>query len=328
MKLLLYLLICLIFLFTLSTFAQKERDMGIEFYKKGDYESAIKYLSLIESVNKKDGDFWYLLGMSYFKISRFNESRIALEKGVKLKPQNAEFRTTLAFANFEANRLKQAEKDAKKAIKLDPQNATAYYIRGLVFLRKGKYDNAVADADQSINLDRSKGDSYLLKSDAILYKFGIEYDKGGELAKIFEPLQKSIETLEACIANCSQDSALIKTQTRSDDLRVFYEYFLAQKNLGNNSNDDSNLTSLSLLKNPKANYTDSARQSQVQGTINLAVFFSKDGNTKKILALNQLSRGLTEQAIAAAKQIRFTPQMKDGKPVSVVKMVQYSFTLY
>src|SRR5215203_3036306 len=127
MKFSLHLLISLIFLSAIFIFAQKERDKGIEFYKKGDYESAIKYLSLVESVNKKDGDFWYLLGMSYFKISRFDASRRALEKAVKLKPQDSEFRTNLAFANLEAYRLKQAENEVKKAIKLDPQNAVAYY---------------------------------------------------------------------------------------------------------------------------------------------------------------------------------------------------------
>lgn len=326
MKKMIFIFITLILISTISIFAQKERDKGVEFYNNGDYESAIKYLSLVESVNKKDGDFWYLLGMAYFKLSQFNWSRIALEKAVKLKPQNSEFRTNLAFANLKANRLKQAEKDAKKAIKLDAKNAVAYYIRGLIFLQKGKFDNAIADADQAIIFDKSKENSYLLKSDAILYKFGIEYNKGAELTKIFEPLERSIENLETCIANCTDISALIKTKL--DDSRIFYDYFVEQKKLENHSNDDSNITQLSLIKKPRANYTDAARQNQIQGTINLAVFFSGDGNTKKILALTRLRHGLTEQSIAAAQEIKFTPQMKDGKPVSVVKIVQYTFILY
>jgi tetratricopeptide (TPR) repeat protein len=327
MKFSFYLVISLIFLSAISIFAQKERDKGIEFYKKGDYESAINYFSLVESVNKEDGDFWYLLGVSYLKISRFDESRRALEKAVKLKPQDSEFRRNLAFANLEAYRLKQAENEVKKAIKLDPQNGAAYYIYGLMFLRKRKFDLAIAEADQSISLDKRREDSYLLKSEAILYKFGLEPDRGAELAKMSEPLQRSIETLEACLTNCIGDNDLVKIHTKLDDLRIFYQYFLSQKNVDTNQ-DNTSITPLSLLEKPRVKYTDSARQAQVQGTISLAVFFSADGNAKKVLALNNLSHGLTEQAILSAEQIKFTPQMKDGNPVSVVKMVQYNFILY
>ncbi|MBX7170286.1 MAG: tetratricopeptide repeat protein [Pyrinomonadaceae bacterium] len=320
--------LCLVGLFillsVLAIFAQKERDKGVEFYNKGDYESSIKYLSLVESVNKKDGDFWYLLGMAYFKVSQFDLSRLALEKAVKLKPQNSEFRTNLAFANFKANRLKQAEKDANEAIKLDSKKADAFYIRGLVFLRKEKFDNAIADAEQSLALDKSKVSYYQLKTDAILYKFGQERDKGKELIGMLEPLRKSVEILEACAVNCISSSDLTNNKDKLEVVKTFYEYFLSQLSSG----DESNITELSLLSKPSANYTDSARRSQIQGTITLAVFFSADGNTKKFLVLRPLSYGLTEQAVAAAQKIKFIPQKRGGKPISVVKLVQYAFKLY
>jgi hypothetical protein len=44
--------------------------------------------------------------------------------------------------------------------------------------------------------------------------------------------------------------------------------------------------------------------------------------------LKPLSNGLTEQSFKAAKQIEFSPQLKDGKPVSVVKIVEYEYSLY
>jgi outer membrane biosynthesis protein TonB len=37
---------------------------------------------------------------------------------------------------------------------------------------------------------------------------------------------------------------------------------------------------------------------------------------------------LTEQAIAAARQIRFEPAKKNGVPQTVTNQVQYQFTLY
>lgn len=323
-----------ILVFSFSVFAQKERVKGFEFYQKGDYKSAIHYLNLVrKEIKKDDAEFWHILGMSYFKVSDFNESRKAFEKVVKLKPQNAEFHINLAYANLLSNRIRQAEKDIKKAIALDSKNATAFYIRGLVFLWKGKFDNAIADADQSISLDKTAQVSYFLKSNAYLYKFGQAFENESAPAVILEALQKSVETLEACATNCTRNSDSTVNQTKLDELKIFYQYFSTRKTLdidksAPSPNIDPSIAPLTVLTKPRANYTDSARQAGVQGEIALAVLFSADGKTKMILVLKPLSNGLTEQAIKAAEKITFDPQMKDGKPVSVVKIVKYSFTLY
>ena len=51
---------------------------------------------------------------------------------------------------------------------------------------------------------------------------------------------------------------------------------------------------------------------------------------KKILLLLATyiltASGLTERAIEAAKRIKFTPAMKDGKPVSVWMQLEYNFS--
>jgi hypothetical protein len=62
--------------------------------------------------------------------------------------------------------------------------------------------------------------------------------------------------------------------------------------------------------------------------VRLAVFFSSDGKAIYAFPLTRLRDGLTEQAIIAAKRIRFEPQLKDGKPISVVKTVEFTFSLY
>jgi outer membrane biosynthesis protein TonB len=41
-----------------------------------------------------------------------------------------------------------------------------------------------------------------------------------------------------------------------------------------------------------------------------------------------LPHGLNDRAVAAAKLIRFRPATKKGKPITVSKMVTYSFTRY
>jgi protein TonB len=83
-----------------------------------------------------------------------------------------------------------------------------------------------------------------------------------------------------------------------------------------------------LLSKPEPQYTEEARKNQISGTVLLRVVFSSSGEVVQIRALNSLPFGLTERAIAAARQIRFVPAMKDGHPVPVYMQLEYNFNLY
>ncbi len=85
---------------------------------------------------------------------------------------------------------------------------------------------------------------------------------------------------------------------------------------------------LQIISKPRAGYTDAARQNQLQGTVTLRVTFSASGEIGSVSAIEELPDGLTEQAILAARGIRFEPAQKNGVPQTVTKQVQYSFMLY
>lgn len=83
-----------------------------------------------------------------------------------------------------------------------------------------------------------------------------------------------------------------------------------------------------LLTKPKAGYTTMARMSSTQGKVVLEVTFLHNGAVGKISVVTGLRDGLTESSIAAARKIAFLPQRKDGKNVTVVKTVEYGFSIY
>src|SRR5687767_3016028 len=83
-----------------------------------------------------------------------------------------------------------------------------------------------------------------------------------------------------------------------------------------------------VLSKPEPSYTESARKNQITGTVVLRAVFSSSGSVTNISTIRGLPDGLTERAIAAAKQIRFTPAMKDGHPVSMWMQLEYNFNLY
>jgi TonB family protein len=83
-----------------------------------------------------------------------------------------------------------------------------------------------------------------------------------------------------------------------------------------------------LLLKPEPKYTEEARRNQISGTVMLRVIFSNNGEVVQIRAVRTLPFGLTERAIEAARQIKFVPAMKGGRPVSVFMQLEYNFNLY
>ena len=83
-----------------------------------------------------------------------------------------------------------------------------------------------------------------------------------------------------------------------------------------------------ILSRPEPQYTEEARKNQVSGTVVLRAVFSASGQVTNIRTVSGLPNGLTEKAMAAARQIRFAPATKDGHAVSQYIQIEYNFNLY
>lgn len=83
-----------------------------------------------------------------------------------------------------------------------------------------------------------------------------------------------------------------------------------------------------IISKPRPGYTDAARQNQVTGVVRLRVTFSASGAVGSISPVSGLPYGLTEQAIAAARQIKFEPAKKNGVAIPSTKIIEYSFSIY
>jgi TonB family protein len=83
-----------------------------------------------------------------------------------------------------------------------------------------------------------------------------------------------------------------------------------------------------VLSKPEPQYTEDARKNQVTGTVVLRAVFTSGGQVTNIRAVSGLPYGLTERAIAAARNIKFVPATKDGRAVSMYIQLEYNFNLY
>jgi TonB family protein len=317
-----------------NVFAQEKTELqkAIDLYRAGANDQAI---ALLEKLNKTknnpdEAQIRNYLGLAYLEKNNFKKSRKALSKAVEKAPQNAVFRANLAYAYLLGGAVNSAQTEIEKAIALDPNLHTAYYIRGITRLREGKLDSSINDADRTIALNADFSAAYVLKSDALVAQFGRQITAGSSPQKELDFLTRSIEVLENCLKNCRNNPNLALQTERLEALKTFYDFFNREKTTAAPQSLDpaDPSTRLNITYKPRASYTDQARSAMAQGKIVLAVLFAANGTVTQTIVIHSLGYGLDQEAVKAARGIRFDPLIRDGKPVSVVKFVEYSFSIY
>lgn len=82
-----------------------------------------------------------------------------------------------------------------------------------------------------------------------------------------------------------------------------------------------------ILEQGRPRYTQLARDRKTEGTVVLSVEFLANGKIGDVKVISGLSYGLNEEAIRAAKSIRFNPAQSNGKPVDRRQEIRYRFSL-
>lgn len=317
-----------------SVFAQTDGSKGIELYQQGRYEDAVRALKQTTKVNPDDAEGWYILGSSYLRINKIKEAKKAFEKVIDLRPADSQGYVGMSYVQIAANKYNEAQTSAQKALELDAQNFEAHYILGLLSLGGDSYNAAYNRADKVIKINPNYADAYLLKSEALTSSFG---QLSGTVIKSQTErvglLREAITNIEKYLSLSTDGKERTNWLERLESLRFFADYYEKPENQPRNNFEPNPLRSgnfidIKINSKPRAEYTDFARNRGISGIIRLLVGFSADKNIKYILVLKGLDRGLNIQAIKAAQKINFEPATKDGQPISVVKIIEYSFSIY
>ena len=84
-----------------------------------------------------------------------------------------------------------------------------------------------------------------------------------------------------------------------------------------------------VVREVKPKYTPQAMEAKIQGSVWLECVVNELGDVSDVQVTRSLDKeyGLDEEAIAAARQWKFEPGRKDGKPVPVRVTIELTFTL-
>lgn len=325
-------LVLLLFCGVLS--AQTDLDRGLQLYKSNDFKAALSAFKKATKTSPGDFQSWYYLGLTYLKQGEVKDSIKALKKAVQLGPNEPTAHVGLGYAYLLQHNLAAAQEAADRALKLEPKSAEAHYIYGVVNYRNASYAGAYERANQAIALEPNFPMAYLLIAQTLVVSFGqqanvvikrpgsrygILKDAGDSLAKYLSLAPPGEET---------------KFYTEYlESIRFFSDHYSRPDLMPLPPRTDGVgnggiITPIKFISKPRAGYTDAARKASVEGTTRLMVGFSADGTVSHVLVIRPLSHGLSEQAVRAARRIKFVPATRDGKPISVVKSVEYSFSIY
>lgn len=320
-------------IYVCAAISQPPAHPGIVLYQEGKNAEAVRSLEIAVKTKEfeKNAEVWNYLGLSYTKSPDFGRARKAFEKAVKLTPKSSVYRSNLAYVHLMSRQYGKARSEAMKAIGLDPKNVTAYYLRGSASVLDNKLNDAEKDADQIMIIDPTYSQGYLLKSNVLLSRLGQKVAGGSTPRAEIKYLENAVNVLSKGIDSCNckgkPNHKLLVDELESVD--VFYKHFSKEKpDPSARPEPDPTVTPLKVTSKPNPNYTDAARQANVEGTIQLAVLFGANGTVQHVLLLKRLGYGLDENVMKAARKIGFEPQRKDGKPMSIVRIVEYSFDIY
>lgn len=218
----------------------------------------------------------------------------------------------IAFLRGESN---HAVELAKNAISLDADNYEANYVLARLTSDLAKVNRAVA-------LKPDFAPAHRLKAVLLLEQFSTLKDEIKQTAR-----KNLLETLRILLLLPDLHDADFWREQR-ESLIALSDYQTPEVTKRTGLPQTATQNNFKILSKPSPDYTDTARATNTSGSVRLQITFAADGQIKNVLAVKMLPFGLTQQAVSAAKRMTFEPEIKNGKPVSVTKIVEYTFRIY
>lgn len=78
---------------------------------------------------------------------------------------------------------------------------------------------------------------------------------------------------------------------------------------------------------PNPTYDEASRDAKIEGTVEVSIIVTSDGQVKHPEIVKSLSEGLDKRAIEAVSQWKFVPATKGGKPIAIQIVVDCTFKI-
>ena len=319
-------------------------ERGLKLFERGDMKGAAKEFSAAAKRAKNDPVLWLYLGQSLVASGDMKEARKSLDAAVALRPDYAVAHASLAYLFLLTGKPRDAEAEANKALATDPDSPDAHYVIGQLRLREGAWLRALSEAEKLIARMPNAASAYSLKTEALL---GL-YERGNvvlaeERRGVYDYDEKTIAESRAAQPTRLREAAdsfemYVKLSPNAPDIAQMREQLEALQFYAERAASPDPLlrihaasettTRALITAKPEPGFTEAARRAGVVGVVRLRAVLGADGRVSHVLVVKGLPLGLTERAVAAARQIKFRPATVNGQAVSQFVTLEYNFNIY
>jgi tetratricopeptide (TPR) repeat protein len=274
--------------------------------------------------------------MDFRRAGKLDDAIKKLKDALKLLPTSYSIRTELAYTLLLSGKTEEAVKEGARALGggqqgFYPQYALyPHYVLGMLYLgteypADGTRTKAIEEAEAAVKADAAFAPVYLLKAQALIQLSATPRENRETAHQQLLEAERCVERF-LTLAPTANDATFWRGQRAA--LLAQADYF-GETEDGRTVFMSTDLPSIAAIyKKPEPVYSEQARRIHTVGTARLRLVLAADGSVQNILALKTLPNGLTEQAIEAARGIRFNPGVKDGHPVSQFTIIGYNFNIF
>jgi len=337
----------------------EEAARGFGLLQSGDVRGAHDALRSHVKARPDDADAWHYLGLTLMKGGDAKSAAASFQSAVKLRPDFVAARTGLAYALLVGNRYDDAKREAERVLELNRRSDEAHYIAAAAALKQGDYSKALKEADAALEIQPRFKAAADVKREALFVVF--VKATFPERVNAQASSKASVMNLQNMTGYCCIDVNAPNIQAGNmEQSRRFDEAAdLFRKSLGRTPDlagagewqadlealifwrdyfDPYKGTARARVLSAKAVTTPAQIQSRPapafdpeevkrlgQAVVVLNAVLSETGEVKHVIVSRSLGYGLTKSAMDAARRLQFVPAQKDGRPVSVLAVLEYDY---
>ena len=132
---------------------QIEINNLLEYYQKGQHDLALNLATTLTQQHPNHPFGWKVLGATFQKKGKLQESIIANQKVLEISPNDAEAHSNYGNTLLELGRLEDAETSYKKAIAIKPDYAQAHINLGNALKDLGRLEDAETSYKKAISIE-------------------------------------------------------------------------------------------------------------------------------------------------------------------------------
>ena len=201
--------------------SQEQLSSLLEYYQNGRFNDAKNLAVSITNGYPKHQFGWKVLGAVLKQTGKVIDSLTAMQKSVKLAPQDAEAHSNLGVTLQELGRFDEAEARCRQAIALKPDYSEAHSNLGVTLQELGRLDEAIASYNRAIALKPDYAEAH--------YNLGVTLQEPDRLEEALASYSQAIALKPDYAEAHSNLGVTLQELARLDEALASYNQAIALK---------------------------------------------------------------------------------------------------